>query len=733
MTWADLTPELVGADVPPLADVPDLEPRTPHEGLEDRRLALSIDEIDIYLRKVQSSENGTSTTKPLGAEGNRTSVGGPNAPADYALRQLLAKLDERAAQARMTRRLRKLTVPAEVWVEWWGATKNGRKAIVLGKSNDYEGILDKLEENTSFHVRGGDYTTPVRKITVVGPPVLEELRREEYQPAYRYHRIPRDGTLADLRGKQQRLAETPMSPTGDKSFTVPTGTKVVLRGSTDKRLQPDGVQLAPDGAPLVKAELKLIEDNKKQTFQLTFDDVRVEQDFKLVFTDTDGVKSERPFKIRPYEDAAPEADDVHIEGIRKNNQGNYLCTVIASIPFAGKASDDVGLDNVEFVYTIARADTPGKPAGNPVQMMAACLLLTGGSPADAMAALALAMRQREQKPAPDNRDVKAPERVRVPAFAGALRNHASPLLSKAELSKRLAEPFRGKGKPLPNIFDFKADDPECAFDLRPLGLEAADKELQPRYRMQLWIEATDNNIESGPHRSSVKERPTFLLVSEMDLLAEIGTDEEKLHIKLDEAVKNLREAESRLATINQDLATGAQAERIRTMGLEVETFEQVLEKSLSTANDVRDDYLRLIKEMKTNRVRDNLIVRLDSGIAKPLGNIIQQDFELTRASLVDLRVTLTKQEADLKKTIEQSRSAGTAARQQLRELIDRLDKVLGAMEKIGDLNQLIKRIKEIQDKNRTEYDLLKLLRKQLEDEFYKLLDQQGDAPKEKKP
>ena len=93
---------------------------------------------------------------------------------------------------------------------------------------------------------------------------------------------------------------------------------------------------------------------------------------------------------------------------------------------------------------------------------------------------------------------------------------------------------------------------------------------------------------------------------------------------------------------------------------------------------------------------------------------------------------MANQKTDLKKTIELSGAAGNKARQQLRELIDRLDKVLGAMEKIGDLNQLIKRIKEIQDKNRDQYEVLKALRIELEKIFWKQFDE-GDAPKEKKP
>ena len=131
-----------------------------------------------------------------------------------------------------------------------------------------------------------------------------------------------------------------------------------------------------------------------------------------MFTDTDGVKSERQFIIRPVEDAAPEAEDVHIEGIRKTSQGYYLCTIMASIPFVGKATDDVGLENVEFVYTLGPADTPGEHGRNPLQVMAACLLLTGGSPPEALAAMALTVRQREQKSTPDNRNVTLPERVR---------------------------------------------------------------------------------------------------------------------------------------------------------------------------------------------------------------------------------------------------------------------------------------------------------------------------------
>ena len=72
------------------------------------------------------------------------------------------------------------------------------------------------------------------------------------------------------------------------------------------------------------------------------------------------------------------------------------------------------------------------------------------------------------------------------------------------------------------------------FDLDALKLEADSGDVQPRYRVDLNVQATDANFDTGP-RTAVNADPIRLLVvSSGDLLVEIGKEEEVLGAKLDE-------------------------------------------------------------------------------------------------------------------------------------------------------------------------------------------------------
>ena len=74
-------------------------------------------------------------------------------------------------------------------------------------------------------------------------------------------------------------------------------------------------------------------------------------------------------------------------------------------------------------------------------------------------------------------------------------------------------------------------------------LAAAPDEPQMRYEVELYVEAFDTNFDTGP-RSSKSEPIPLLVVSDSDLLVEIGKDEQKLGVKLDDALKRLVSARS---------------------------------------------------------------------------------------------------------------------------------------------------------------------------------------------
>ena len=124
-----------------------------------------------------------------------------------ALVELFQQLSERAAEPGMGRRLRMLDVPSRVEVVTWGDKTSNETPLPLGGDQEYSGTISDLKESVKFRIRAGDYSTPVRSITLVPPPMLWRCHRNEWRPAYIYQRPPIDGGLAGLRGLRQAFVD----------------------------------------------------------------------------------------------------------------------------------------------------------------------------------------------------------------------------------------------------------------------------------------------------------------------------------------------------------------------------------------------------------------------------------------------------------------------------------------------------------------------------------------------
>ena len=107
-------------------------------------------------------------------------------------------------------------------------------------------------------------------------------------------------------------------------------------------------------------------------------------------------------------------------------------------------------------------------------------------------------------------------------------------------------------------------------DRKPLKADSSD--IQPRYRVQVWMEAVDTDIETGKdvlktprgieyrgNRGLSKEKLTFIVVPENELLSEIAKEEDGLYVKLAEQVNRLKDSLSKLDRMKEDL-TGEGAE-----------------------------------------------------------------------------------------------------------------------------------------------------------------------------
>lgn len=175
-----------------------------------------------------------------------------------------------------TRKLRKLSVPDKLKLRYDGLQTRSRTFADLlpDASGKYTGEVTNLTESVKFTVSAEDFTTARRQITLVPPPTLIDLYRDEYQPAYLHYAGPilddqarqqlgigSGDALYALRGRTQKLAGRKVSITSDKSvFSAPLGTELHLTAEADKDLK--SIEIRPVGPnPLavpefLKAEAK---------------------------------------------------------------------------------------------------------------------------------------------------------------------------------------------------------------------------------------------------------------------------------------------------------------------------------------------------------------------------------------------------------------------------------------------------------------------------------------------
>src|SRR5947209_2143455 len=237
-------------------------------------------------------------------------------------------------------------------VPYWGAKTSNEMPLARGNDQEYAGALGDLKESVRFRVRARDYATRTRTITLVPPPMLTQLSRDEARPAYLYHRpplgAPPQGGPAALKGLKQQFKDLGVSLTGPTSqFSVPGGTDVDLTGLVDKDLTRATLipRARPGDAPGLGAPMPLSLSEDGRGFRHHFPDLTAVQDFEIELADTDGVTSRRHVLHEPVKDLPPRVN-VLIEGIRKSNAG-YLVTPSARIPFAGTAVDKPVLNTVE--------------------------------------------------------------------------------------------------------------------------------------------------------------------------------------------------------------------------------------------------------------------------------------------------------------------------------------------------------------------------------------------------
>ncbi len=718
LSWFDLTPDLLGGPVPDVKLPGDWEPRNPAAGL-------TLDEIELRLDKEETHKN-------LAADVQR------------ALRDVLHQIEVRAGDPSMSRKLRVLQVPDEATLIYKGATTNSRTTLQKVADNEYTGQFGELRESVTFTVQGEDYFTAPRRVTVVEPPALETLRREEERPAYLYYRPALGGKAEDLRGKKQFFEEAPVSLQGGEvsRIDLPSGTNLTLTAKASKDLQ--SVRILPRKAGVeIKATPPELLDSR--TFRTRFADLHQEQAFLFEFIDSDGVVGQRQVLIVPAEDAPPKIRELAPDDIIRKVKEGFLVAVGARIPFRGKVSDDYGLSEVRYVCTINRLESARVGVRGLLPVGAIGLFAPlGQGPLPGAVALTVVLAARG--PEPDPTKGKAPlQRLALPRFEQTLRERQQPkeFLPLPEIIDLLGKRQRLPYRALVNEFEIRPDEWQraeedplgCDFPLWKMNLKVTDPRLtQPRYQMELQLEAVDNDLDGAqPHVKVSEEKFTFIVVSENELLVEVAKEEEKLYGDLDGALNKILESEAKLIQVNLDLSgERLKAEDLGPMSVRCDQVAEVLEKSQLAVRDVYTSYSKILRELKTNQVDAKIIDRVETRIVKPLGDV-DTDFDKTRDGVLAFRKTLDNNELALDARVGAARIGGSVAKQQVRDLIGKLEAIRGAMEGMTDINKLIKILAEIEKKEQEQYETVKALREKIEKELLDAALGGPEKPKEKKP
>ncbi len=638
LMWTDVTPKLVGVTVPELPSSPSMP--TDHA-------KWTADSI-------------------LEDETNRGALSIAMEPGQYdQLRQVFDKLEDIAARPSSGRTLRKLDKPTEVKYKYIGVQTAGDGELKSEGSHEFAGDVTGLKEDVLFTVRSEDFRTPEHNITLIPPPTLKGLMKEEYQPAYLHYASPLvpaplpgepnrmvPGGWSELAGLRQRIPDATLSVTGDRTvFVVPVGSEVVIKGMTERPITQafaipkrgrvpggkvkivEGKELRSDEpVPLTVSTVMETEGTRefeRGAFTMSFrgaDRVTDIVEFDLDFVNADGIHLTKPWQmlIQVTEDQSPVVE-VMPDFLRKVGK-EYWVTTKAKIPFNPESNirDDSGLSKVAYTMTYEPKDAHVVRAIQFANFSRGIVVpvLHGES---GLGAVAIASGNYIFQILSDDANARKEASFPLGQFAGrgGLNDqlHRETLATiksmlntplrdaKPELIKRIelqTKAHMGVRRP-DDIFEkYKWEIDGDYFDIGALkSIQVTPGDVQPRYELLLTVEATDTNFDTGP-RTGRSEPITLLVVSEGDLLVKIGEDEERLGGKLDETIKKLDGAKSKYDFVRskaeRQLPDELEAVKVRSK----DTLQDVL-KSRDTIQAVSREFRRIERECIFNGMNEKSI------------------------------------------------------------------------------------------------------------------------------
>jgi hypothetical protein len=270
---------------------------------------------------------------------------------------------------------------------------------------------------------------------------------------------------------------------------------------------------------------------------------------------------------------------------------------------------------------------------------------------------------------------------------------------------------------------------EVRYQDNPLKERDRDKR-QRRYQIDIWLEAEDTKVDGDLDPATKQPRPgmgrssetfTFVVVSENELLSKIGDEEAVRADELQGAAKPLPENLGRLTDMDSKLNAGGLTDvDLNGMIARADTIDEVLKNSQQGVKGVLSAYERILREMRTNQLREDLLNKTFNKIVKPLREMDGNgsgSFDRTRGALQALSRELNQPKVDPATRSKAGAPKAGEARQNLNELIFKLNAVLAEMEKLAGINDLIALLNVLEKSEEDQSIQLKRIKETLDKRF----------------
>jgi hypothetical protein len=561
--------------------------------------------------------------------------------AQEAFKALAAKADAPSSG----RAVRKLDVPESVTYKFTGRTTSGSGELALQEGTFVGVVSDRNgktpQEAVAFEVRGEDFATPPKRIRPIPPPSLKRLYREQAEPAYLHHAPPASETYAHLKGKFQKMAPVNLPLTGERTvFAVPAGSELTVVGEAftadDGTVHENDAIVSAEAIPVAgrfpgmkfdeqgrptQARVPLTVAANGSLWGVWFGGpfrVTEKVEFKVEWKNKYNVSTTRSFVVQATEDAPP-AVEVAVDVIRKVGN-SYMVTPKARIPFdpASFVKDDRGLQALLFTFEYTAEDSDVVKALRAKLLVRAFEVPVPGAVVTPVASV----KHIDTVRAVDGADAKRKGEASMTYFRelqSALTRETADAFARALDAPKVEAPAADTTKrAVKNLtLDNAARD---YFDLKQLhdaGLldiaAKSNEDVQTVYRFDLYLTATDTNVDRDGGASVARNAEPIRLriVSESDLLVEIGNEEVALGMKLDDALVKLVAAKQKYAFVRSSNGFREEVpEQVDSVKVRGQDAFQDVEKARDLVQGVAREYRRLVRECEINRLNEAVMKRL---------------------------------------------------------------------------------------------------------------------------